>query len=287
MEKIDILYISANPKGTVDISTEKEYSEIQDAVARGKHRDLFNPPQPLFHSELKKLANMLSSSMKNRCILHFSGHGNQLGDFLLEQDNSEDLKIAPKNLAEYLDNYKNKILGIVFSACYSDDLARAANKKSEYFTIGFENSISVQAAKLFSYQFYLGLLDTLEIEKSYNTALSLSRLPSEFRHTANFYEGNIDTIYSIENFKQQKEALEEIIELEKNEKTDSMLNDVKKQILKYIEEDIERAFDLLDEKFGKSNGLYNDLSKEYEDRPQNFQMSTYRSKLKRFVKRNM
>ena len=65
------------------------------------------------------------------------------------------------------------------------------------------------------------------------------------------------------------------------------IDDNKQKILKLIDEDIYEAFALLDTILGKSNGLYNDLSKEYEDRPQNFQMSTYRSKLKRFVTRNL
>lgn len=59
---------------------------------------------------------------------------------------------------------------------------------------------------------------------------------------------------------------------------------IAKDIQETIESNIDKAFELLDEVFDNSNGTYNDLSKEYVSRPNNFDMFTFRSKLKRFVK---
>lgn len=56
-----------------------------------------------------------------------------------------------------------------------------------------------------------------------------------------------------------------------------------KEIKELIGNDIDKAFDELDDIFGKSNGVYNDLSREYVSRPENFSMSSFRSKLKRCV----
>jgi len=58
------------------------------------------------------------------------------------------------------------------------------------------------------------------------------------------------------------------------------------EIVKLIKSDIEEAFDILDEVFSDTNSIYNDLNKEYASRPNNFDMETFRSKLKRFVKIN-
>lgn len=61
----------------------------------------------------------------------------------------------------------------------------------------------------------------------------------------------------------------------------------KEEAINLIDEDIEEAFDILDDvDWGNKKGTYNDLCTEYEDRPGNFQLSTFRSKLKRFVKRH-
>lgn len=49
-----------------------------------------------------------------------------------------------------------------------------------------------------------------------------------------------------------------------------------------IEKDIDAAFDSLDEIF-EDDGAYNDLCKEYFTRPNNFDLTTLRSRLKRFV----
>lgn len=55
------------------------------------------------------------------------------------------------------------------------------------------------------------------------------------------------------------------------------------EIKKLIDSDIDAAFDVLDGVFDDNNGTYNDLCKEYVQRPNNFDMGTFRSKMKRFV----
>jgi len=52
------------------------------------------------------------------------------------------------------------------------------------------------------------------------------------------------------------------------------------EIKKLIDQNIDSAFDELDGMFGKSNGVYNDLVKQYVSRPENFSMADFRSKLK-------
>jgi hypothetical protein len=59
------------------------------------------------------------------------------------------------------------------------------------------------------------------------------------------------------------------------------------QIFKLIDEDIDAAFDKLDEIFLHKNAHYLDLSKEYSEQPTHFSISNFRSRLKRFVKLNI
>jgi hypothetical protein len=60
-------------------------------------------------------------------------------------------------------------------------------------------------------------------------------------------------------------------------------NMTKEQILSLINEDIDKAFEVLDGIFGKKNATYNVLCAEYQDRPRDFSMSGFISRLKRFV----
>jgi len=68
---------------------------------------------------------------------------------------------------------------------------------------------------------------------------------------------------------------------------DTPVSSDKDKIIALIDSDIDSAFDMLDELFGTSNGIYNDFNNEYFSRSDNFNMQTFRSKLKRFVKRNL
>ncbi len=56
-----------------------------------------------------------------------------------------------------------------------------------------------------------------------------------------------------------------------------------KQIKALLEKDLEGVFEILDEVFANLNGTYNDLCNEYITRPENFSLSTFRGKLKRFI----
>lgn len=62
---------------------------------------------------------------------------------------------------------------------------------------------------------------------------------------------------------------------------------LKEEILALVESDIDTALEKLDDVFGNKNGTYNDLSKQYVNRPIGFDLTTYRSILKRFVKTNL
>ncbi|MEN0046168.1 MAG: toll/interleukin-1 receptor domain-containing protein [Bacteroidota bacterium] len=61
----------------------------------------------------------------------------------------------------------------------------------------------------------------------------------------------------------------------------------KQEILTYIESDIDKALEMLDQIFGNSYGIYNDLSEEYYSQPNSFSIARYRSRLKAFVRRNV
>jgi len=70
------------------------------------------------------------------------------------------------------------------------------------------------------------------------------------------------------------------------------INDSKNEIstehlIKLIDIDIDLALEKLFEIFRKNNGTFNDLYKEFISRPNSFEISSYRSRLKQFVRFNL
>jgi len=221
-QTIKIIYISANPKNTGNIDSDEEYMQIKNALDKGKNRDSFILENPIFRAKLKDLADSLTKLNSENCIIHFSGHGNPLGNFILEQVDGSEKEIEPTRIAEYLGNYKQNLYGIVYSACYSDDLASTTNKTTGSFTIGFETPVSVSAAALFSYNFYLELLNSINPKDAFGKANSFSKLHTGTNHLANFYDGkkvfDLDNDKKLAELYERKEIFEKISELERNNK---------------------------------------------------------------------
>jgi len=64
------------------------------------------------------------------------------------------------------------------------------------------------------------------------------------------------------------------------------MNQELRKIIELIDSNLDGAFKKLDKRFGTSNGAYNDLNREYYSRSNNFNIATFRSRLKRFVQMN-
>ncbi len=92
------------------------------------------------------------------------------------------------------------------------------------------------------------------------------------------------------DFSQKLETFAQVVNQAQNQGSKSDELDkkaLKEEVLLLIPKDIDEAFEKLDELLGETNGTYNDLCREYINRPNNFDMATFRSKLIRFVRRGL
>jgi len=137
--KTKIIYVSANPINTVSIEADREFMSVKDALETRCTYDLFELSIPIFGTKLKDLGKAMAGLGKSKCLIYFSCHGNPLGNFYLEKPDGKEQEIEPIRIADYLSNYKQNLYGIIYSACYSDDLARITNQKTGAFTIGFKH----------------------------------------------------------------------------------------------------------------------------------------------------
>lgn len=188
MSITNILYISANPDDTGNIRTEKEYMQIQEAKNLGKNRDAFHLVDPVFATHPKAMA-LAFSQLPENSILHISGHGNTQGQFLLEDEQGNTIPVEAKKFVNYLKTYRQKLIGIIYSTCYSDDLWRYTSKELDVFCVGFSTSVDKAAAALFAYQFYLELLNNETPKIAYERAFEFSVLEKKSHETI-YYAGN-------------------------------------------------------------------------------------------------
>ncbi len=90
------------------------------------------------------------------------------------------------------------------------------------------------------------------------------------------------------DFHQKLRTFAQGVNQDEGEKTHTLdKKALKEEVLSLIPKDIDAAFEKLDDLLGETNGTYNDLCREYINRPNNFDMATFRSKLTRFLKRGL
>ncbi len=173
--KIRILFLSANPKGTTKLDLDKEFNAIQSVIDSADQFSL----QPRFRTSVSKLQQYLINY--NPQIVHFAGHGDDSVDtgIILLQDSRGKKEPASKEaiaeLFRILNERKNiaeedKIRLVVLNACFSDELAREIKKYVDC-VIGMHNKIDDVASRKFAEAFYLGIV----YGESVQTALDLGR----------------------------------------------------------------------------------------------------------------
>ena len=102
-------------------------------------------------------------------ILHFSGHGTERSALVFQDDetiSTQQLEKTFKSLLPF------KISVVFLNSCYSKVQARSISKFVNY-VIGMRDSITDEAAILFSSAFYKSLSDTPDIEKAFQDATTL------------------------------------------------------------------------------------------------------------------
>ncbi len=163
-DRVKILVIFANPKGSDHLRLDEEDRIIRECLERAKHRESMH--YEIRHAvRVKDLQRMLLED--DYQVVHFSGHATSSGKLALEDEDGNPKLVAPGTLAALLSNFKS-IECVLLNACYS---AQAGGPVSLGipFTIGMEGPISDDAAKHFTRGFY----DALGAGKGYQFAYNM------------------------------------------------------------------------------------------------------------------
>ena len=106
-------------------------------------------------------------------IVQFSGHGDEDGQIILEDDNKKPLKITPTALGNFFKiiQKKHQIKCVFLNACYSDIVGKEIVKYVP-FVIGMNSPIPDRSAIVFSEAFYDAICDDYDVEYAFELAVN-------------------------------------------------------------------------------------------------------------------
>lgn len=173
-EKITVLFFATNPMGTTQLRLDEEARSIQEVISKSKHRDSIS-----FESRwaVRPLDILQAINEINPDVVHFSGHGSDAGDLVLENTDGSAKLVTKEAITQTIMASSDKIHLLFFNACFS--YGQAAEVISHVdAAIGMTASISDKAANAFAAQFYSSLGFGLSVEKAFEQAKGIMMLES-------------------------------------------------------------------------------------------------------------
>ena len=167
-----ILFLAANPKDSTRLRLDEEVRRIDEALKRALKRDQFRLTQR-WAVQIPDLGRALLE--EGPSIIHFSGHGSELGRIYLEDVSGNSQEVSPEALGNLFELFVNQIKCVVLNACYSEIQAGAIVQLG-IPVIGMNTAIPDKAAVEFSGAFYDALGAGRDIEFAYKYGCSAIKL---------------------------------------------------------------------------------------------------------------
>ncbi|HVQ38901.1 MAG TPA: CHAT domain-containing protein [Pyrinomonadaceae bacterium] len=176
MEKIRILFLSANPWTTSRILVDEEAREVFERIQEGPYRDRFELYRhtAIRTADLQRLLLMYKPN-----IVHFSGHASKKHKLILGGTAGRGKEVDREGLVEVLALYKNHVRLVLLNACFTRTQARSIAEVIDY-SVGTGKGIGDKAAVAFAGAFYRALGFGRTIKEAFESAkaeLGLTKMP--------------------------------------------------------------------------------------------------------------
>lgn len=171
-EMITVLFLAANPVGTIPLRLDEEARSIQEKIRLSEYRDCVH-----FESRWATRASDILQAINetNPTIVHFSGHGSATGELaLLNPDGSKKL-VTKEAISMAMSTASDTIRLVVFNACFSEIQAQNIISHIES-AIGMSTSISDEAACVFAAQLYSSIGFGRSLQTSFAQAIAMLML---------------------------------------------------------------------------------------------------------------
>ncbi len=148
-----ILFLAANPSGTTQLRLDQEVRAIDQAILQTEFRDNFDIEQ---HWAVR-VTDLPGHLLRHKPhIVHFSGHGSESSEIILEDDLGNSHPVSAGALGLLFSVRKDNIRCVVLNACYSERQAQAIAQHIDC-VIGMSKAIGDSTAISFARAFYQAL----------------------------------------------------------------------------------------------------------------------------------
>ena len=176
VSELNILFLAANPRDITRLRVDEECRKIEQALERSKYRDKIRLVSK-GAVQIPDLRRALMDYSPN--ILHFSGHGSELGRIYLEDTSGNGREVPVEALANLLRLFKDQLKCVVLNACYSEIQADEIIKYG-IPVIGMTTKVPDKAGIEFSEAFYDALGAGKDLDFAFElgcSAISMADLP--------------------------------------------------------------------------------------------------------------
>ncbi len=150
---IKILFLAANPADRDHLRLDAEMRDIYLALQQTAFRDRFD----ITGHGAVRVADLQGYLLHHKPdIVHFSGHGDQASEIVLEDSSGKSQPVPVRALSRLFFVLKDNIRCVVLNACYSEQQAKAIAEHIDC-VIGMSKVIGDTAASSFAMAFYQAL----------------------------------------------------------------------------------------------------------------------------------
>ena len=163
-EKVDILFLAANPRSTKKLALEQEAQEVFRKVERVRRLER----KLLLATRIDDLTHNL---LRHRpTVVHFGGHGNRDGKLFLEDEEGDTEPVDVAALGRLLGDVGG-VRCVVLNACFSAEQASVIARHVPC-VVGMRAAIADTAAIAFAGTFYEALAFGEGVERAFRLACS-------------------------------------------------------------------------------------------------------------------
>ncbi len=189
-ERITVLFFATNPIDTDQLRLDKEARDIQEKIRMSEHRDSIS----FITRWAVRPADVLQAINEvNPDVVHFSGHGADNGNLVLENTDGSAKLITKEAMTQIITSASDRIHLLFFNACFSQEQAEAIVQNVDA-AIGMTTSIGDNAACVFASQFYSALGFGLSVQRAFKQAQSLllTEEPAEYNTPKLFVKSGVN-----------------------------------------------------------------------------------------------
>ncbi len=168
-EHINVLFLAANPRDQERLHLDEEIRAIDEMIRKSEHRDSVR----LVSKWAIRPTDVLQAlNEETPHVVHFSGHGSGEDEIIFLDNEGNTKPVSKDAIVQTMMAVSADIKLVFFNTCYSRSQAEAVVQHVDA-AIGMNTTISDEAARIFSSQFYSAIGFGKSVKQAFNQAKAL------------------------------------------------------------------------------------------------------------------